>query len=136
MGVYKSADDLYQYMGRTFTAAFEDADLGARLKETGAKITMHFKDPDSVIAVDFGTGTVQFGEGATLAPDVDLFMDADVAHHFWLGKVNVPLAMAKRQIKAKGSIAKVLKIAPMMEPMYGKYAGILREAGLEAMLDQ
>ena len=40
-------------------------------------------------------------------------MDADTAHRFWLGKVNVTVALARGQMKAKGPVAKILKLVPL-----------------------
>ena len=39
-------------------------------------------------------------------------MEADTAHRFWLGRVNVTVALARGQIKAKGPVAKILKLVP------------------------
>lgn len=136
MGVYSNADDLYKYMGQIFSLAFETEGLGEKLNSTGVALKLNYTDPDSVMAVDFGRGVVECGDDIKMDVDVDLFMTADTAHHFWLGKVNVPMAMAKGQIKAKGSVAKVLKLAPMMSPMHSKYEGILRDAGLEDMIER
>ena len=42
-------------------------------------------------------------------------MEADTAHRFWLGKVNVTVALARGQMKAKGPVAKILKLVPLVE---------------------
>ena len=133
MGVYKSAEDLYKYMGQIFGLAFETEGLGDKLNATGVKLKLNLSDPDSTIAVDFGQGVVQFGDDITMDVAVDLEMSADSAHRFWLGKLNVPLAIAKREIKVHGSVQKVLKLAPLMQPLHEKYQQILKDAGLEEM---
>ena len=136
MGVYTDAESLYCYMGQMFNVAFETEDLGDRLRASGVAVRLHHTDPDATISIDFGKGVVEFGDDSTVAADVDLYMTADTAHRFWLGKVNVPLAVAKGTIKSKGSMAKVLKLAPVMTPLFGKYEEILREAGLGELLDR
>ena len=45
-----------------------------------------------------------------LEPEVVMTMEADTAHRFWLGKVNVTVALARGQMKAKGPVAKILKL--------------------------
>lgn len=135
MGVYKTADDLYKYMSQIFALAFETEGLGEKLNATGTQLKLNLTDPDSVIAIDFAKGIVECGDDITIDVDVDLFMSADVAHKFWLGKVNVPLAMAKRQIKVQGSVQKVLKLAPLMSPLHSKYTEILRDAGRDDLLE-
>lgn len=134
MGAYKSAEDLYKYMGQIFALAFETEGLKEKLNATGVALKLNLTDPDSVIAVDFGQGIVQFGSDITMEVQVDLDMTADNAHKFWLGKLNVPLAIAKRDIKVHGSVQKVLKLAPLMQPLHEKYHQILKDAGLEEMI--
>ena len=134
MGAYKSAEDLYKYMGQIFALAFETPGLKEKLNATGVTLKLNLTDPDSTIAVDFGNGVVQYGSDITMDVAVDLEMTADNAHKFWLGKLNVPLAIAKRDIKVHGSVQKVLKLAPLMQPLHEKYQQILRDAGLEEMI--
>jgi putative sterol carrier protein len=56
-------------------------------------------------------------------------MEADTAHKFWLGEVNVTVAMARGQIKAKGPVAKILKLVPMTKPVFPRYKKQLTEQG-------
>jgi ubiquinone biosynthesis protein UbiJ len=134
VGAYKSAEDLYQYMGQIFALAFETDGLRQKLNATGVTLTLNLTDPDSTIAVDFGNGVVQYGADIAMETAVDLQMTADTAHKFWLGKLNVPLAIAKRDIKVHGSVQKVLKLAPLMQPLHEQYQQILKDAGLEEMI--
>jgi hypothetical protein len=134
VGAYKSAEDLYKYMGQIFALAFETPGLKDKLNATGVTLELKLTDPDSTIAVDFGNGVVQYGADITMDVAVDLDMTADIAHKFWLGKLNVPLAIAKRDIKVHGSVQKVLKLAPLMQPLHEKYQQILKDAGLEEMI--
>ena len=55
-------------------------------------------------------------------------MEADTAHRFWLGKVNVTVALARGQMKAKGPVAKILKLVPLVKPVFPRYKAQL-EAG-------
>ena len=134
MGAYKSAEDLYKYMGQIFALAFETPGLKEKLNATGVTLKLNLTDPDSTIAVDFGNGVVQYGSDITMDVAVNLEMTADNAHKFWLGKLNVPLAIAKRDIKVHCSVQKVLKLAPLMQPLHEKYQQILKDAGLEEMI--
>ena len=134
MGAYKSAEELYKYMGQIFALAFETDGLKEKLNATGVTLKLNLADPDSTIAVDFGRGIVEFGDDITMDVAVDLQMSADTAHKFWLGKLNVPLAIAKREIKVHGSVQKVLKLAPLMQPLHEQYQQILKDAGLEEMI--
>jgi hypothetical protein len=68
------------------------------------------------------------GDGG-LEADVEFFMKTDVAHRFWLGKVNLLVALTKRDVVAKGPIFKVMKLLPLLKPLYGQYPRILQEKG-------
>jgi putative sterol carrier protein len=71
----------------------------------------------------------------TLEPEVVMTMDADTAHRFWLGKVNVTVALARGQIKAKGPVAKILKLVPLVKPVFPRYRSILERAGREDLVE-
>ena len=62
-------------------------------------------------------------------------MDADTAHRFWLGKVNVTVALARGQMKAKGPVAKILKLVPLTKPIFPRYRAMLEESGRQDLLE-
>ena len=62
-----------------------------------------------------------------MEPEVVMTMDADTAHRFWLGKVNVTVALARGQMKAKGPVAKILKLVPLTKPVFPRYRALLEE---------
>jgi hypothetical protein len=62
-------------------------------------------------------------------------LTADTAHRFWLGKVNVTVALARGQITAKGPVAKILRLVPLVEPSFTRYEQMLRDAGRTDLLD-
>lgn len=108
----------------------------AKAKMTAAFV---YTDPDVRLVMDGKESTpeeplkVVFGEsGAT--PDVTFTLNSDVGHRFWCGKLNVPQALSRGQIKASGSIAKALKLLPLMPTFYGLYREIMTERGREGDL--
>ena len=54
-------------------------------------------------------------------PDVELVMSGDVAHHFWMGEVNVMDAITKRQIIPVGSLAKIMMLVPLIKAVIRFY---------------
>lgn len=64
-----------------------------------------------------------------IKPEIYMTMKADIAHEFWLGKVNLLAALSRRQIVAKGPIPKALKLLPAIKPAYSLYAEFLAERG-------
>ncbi len=79
-------------------------------------------------------GDVDFGE-TEMEPEVTMSMDADIAHRFWLGEVNVTVALARGQIKANGPVAKILKLVPLTKPVFPRYKAQLEEQGREDLAD-
>ena len=79
-------------------------------------------------------GDVEFGE-TEMEPEVVMSMEADTAHRFWLGKVNVTVALARGQIKASGPVAKILKLVPLTKPAFPRYKALLEAMGREDLVD-
>jgi putative sterol carrier protein len=139
MGVFKDESEVYQYLGRIFQVSMDDPELGPKLRKVGSVLKLNQTDPESTILIDFGEGVVQLGPDGdpkvTRPIDAELDMKADTAHRFWLGKVNVALAMAKGEIKNKGKVSAVMKVVPITKPLFATYENILREAGREDLVE-
>ncbi|MFE2429308.1 SCP2 sterol-binding domain-containing protein [Streptomyces sp. NPDC059373] len=139
MGVFKDEDEVYRYLGRIFQVGLDDPELGAQLRGVGSVLKLNQSDPESTIVIDFGEGIVQLGEHGTpqvTRPiDAELTMKADVAHQFWLGRVNVALAMAKGKIRNKGKVSAVMKVVPITKPLFATYEKILRDSGRGDLID-
>ncbi len=131
MAYFKDANELYAYIGRLFEELAEDEDLSPRFQRANTIVQYRYRDPDSQITVKLlegEDGQVDCGDTA-LEPEVVMTMDADTAHRFWLGQVNVTVALARGQIKAKGPVAKILKLVPLTKPIFPRYRRILEEGG-------
>ena len=79
-------------------------------------------------------GQVDFGDTA-MEPEVVMTMEADTAHRFWLGKVNVTVALARGQMKARGPVAKILKLVPLVKPVFPRYRAQLEQQGRQDLLE-
>ena len=94
------------------------------------------RDPDSTITVrlkDDEPADVEFGE-TEMEPEVVMSMEADTAHRFWLGRVNVTTALARGQIKANGPVAKILKLVPLTKPAFPRYKALLEAQGRDDLI--
>ena len=135
MGLFRNAQEVYASIGRIFEEAISDPEIGPKTKEAGLTIRFDFTDPDSTIYVDFARGEVLYGDDVPgSAPAIRMEMKADDANRFWLGKLNLVMAMAKGQVKAKGSVPEMLKMLPLAKPLYARYEGSLRAAGREDLI--
>jgi putative sterol carrier protein len=99
-------------------------------------VQYQYRNPESQITVrlrEDAESRVDLG-ATDLEPEVVMTMDADTAHRFWLGQVNVTVALARGQMKAKGPVAKILKLVPLTKPVFPRYEAKLRAAGREDLL--
>jgi hypothetical protein len=138
LAVFKDDQEVYQYIGRLFKELADDDELGPRFRKADTIVQYHYSNPDSRITVkmkDGQDGQVDFGS-SDLQPEIVMTMEADTAHKFWLGKVNVTMALARGQMKAKGPVAKILKLVPLTKPIFPRYRQMLEEAGRQDLIDE
>jgi putative sterol carrier protein len=137
LAVFKDDQEVYQYIGRLFQELAEDDELGPRFRKADTIVQYRYSNPDSQITVkmkDGQDGQVDLGS-TDLQPEIVMTMEADTAHKFWLGKVNVTMALARGQMKAKGPVAKILKLVPLTKPIFPRYRQMLEETGRQDLID-
>ena len=137
MAYFKDADEVYRFIGRLFEDLAVDEELAPKFRKADTVVQYAYRDPEATITVQLlegEDGRVDFGE-TDMEPEVVMSMDADTAHRFWLGKVNVTVALARGQMKAKGPVAKILKLVPLVKPVFPKYRAMLEEAGREDLIE-
>jgi len=134
---FKDAQEVYDTIGKLFADLAEDPELSPKFRKANTILQYAYSDPESVITLrlkEDEDSQVDFGE-TDLDPEVVMSMDADTAHRFWLGQVNVTVALARGQIKAKGPVAKILKLVPLTKPVYPIYKAQLEAQGREDLVD-
>jgi hypothetical protein len=136
LAYFKSESEVYEYIGRLFETLAADEELGPKFRAANTIVQYRYRNPESQITVRMKTDDEpQVDLGATeLEPEVVMTMDADTAHRFWLGKVNVTVALARGQMRAKGPVAKILKLVPLVKPVFPRYRDQLHEAGRDDLL--
>ena len=137
MAYFRDADEVYRYIGRLFEQLAEDDELAPKFRKANTIVQYQYRDPESQITVrlqEGQDGQVDCGE-TTMEPEVVMTMDADTAHRFWLGKVNVTVALARGQMKARGPVAKILKLVPLTKPIFPRYRALLEEDKREDLLE-
>ncbi len=131
MGYFKNAQEVYDHLGRLMSDVMADEDLGPRFRSAGTSLRQEFTDPSSVITVTLhgdDRDGVTCGEAAADG-EVTMRMQADVAHRFWMGEVNVALALARGEMEAEGPIEKILKLVPLTSSTFPMYRRLLAELG-------
>ncbi|NMI00545.1 SCP2 sterol-binding domain-containing protein [Pseudonocardia acidicola] len=135
MGVFKDEDEVYTYLGGIFEVATKKEGLADKLAASGVILRIHYTDPDSTITVDMPNKTVETGSGSAAEPNVELFMTADTGNKFWLGKVNLSVAMARGTVRAKGPVPKLLKLIPAAKELFPEYEKMLTENGRDDLVN-
>ena len=127
----------YKYIGKLFEQLAEDEELVAQVPEGEHDRPVpvpRARVPDHREA-DRGRGRPGGLRRDDMEPEVVMTMEADTAHRFWLGKVNVTVALARGQMKAKGPVAKILKLVPLTKPIFPRYRALLEQDGREDLLE-
>jgi putative sterol carrier protein len=136
VAVFKDDEEVYQFIGKLFQDLANDDELGPRFRKADTIVQYQYSNPESQITVKMKEGEnpqVDFGP-SDLEPEIVMLMEADTAHRFWLGKVNVTMALAKGQMKAKGPVAKILKLVPLVKPVFPRYREMLEQANRDDLL--
>ena len=101
MPYFKDEQEVYDYIGKLFQDLAEDDELWPKFRRANTIVQYQFRNPESQITVRMlEDEDAQVDLGPTeLEPEVLMTMDADTAHRFWLGKVNVTVALARGAIE-------------------------------------
>jgi hypothetical protein len=131
VGYFKDAAEVYELIGGLFEELARDGALERQFRAANTTVQYRYRNPearitvrtveDEPVRIDFGYSGMQ--------PQVVMTMDADLAHRFWLGKVNVTAALARGQVHATGPVTKVLDLMPLLRPAVPIYRRRLAAAG-------
>jgi len=133
--VFKDSEMLYDVFMDFYDMLDKHPDIGPSLGKTNLCIQFRYTKPDAIITIDVTGDETQLIKGDFEGePEVTMFMDADFAHKFWHGKVNLVTALTRRQVKAKGNVPKTLKLLPILKPAYDLYPDFLRDKELDQLI--
>jgi len=136
MTIFEDSSQLYDCFGSLFQSLTDNEKINSTIARSGLIIRFNYSNPDCSITIDATKDPVEFHYcECDLKPDVDMYMEADVAHKFWLGKVNLVSALTRGTIVAKGSIPAIMKLLPIISPAYKIYPEVLKSKGLESLIE-
>ena len=131
MTTFKDTAEVYAVQGAFLDELTKSADLGPKFAQAHTSFLVDYSDPSARILVDCTQDpplvTCDPPDGAEA--EIGLHMSADEGHKFWLGKLNLTAAMARRKVSISGSMGKALKLLPAMRPAFARYKGFLIENG-------
>jgi hypothetical protein len=130
MPVFESSEKFNEVLGGFFRLIAQTPAIADKLLASKLIIRFNYTDPDLVLVIDCSGDTVDIRSGDLETQEiVDMKMSADIAHKFWFGKVNLTMALTRRQMVAKGPIPKILKLLPAIKPSYAMYPRYLEDNG-------
>jgi hypothetical protein len=131
LAYFNDAQEVYDTIGKLFVLLAEDEELGPKWQEANTIVRYQFTEPESQITIRLRPGEpedVDFGP-TEMEPELVMAMKADVAHRFWLGKVNVTMAIARGDIRPTGPVAKLLRLVPLTKTIFPRYKAMLEKDG-------
>jgi putative sterol carrier protein len=137
VGRFKDENDVYAFIGRLFQELAEDPVLAPKFQRTDTTVQYQLSDPECQVTIEMCPDRpIRVDMGPTdLDPEVIMSGTAETAHQFWLGKVNITVALARGQIEAKGPVAKILRLVPLVEHAFPRYEQMIRDAGRTDLLE-
>jgi hypothetical protein len=137
LAVFGSAEELYGIVTPFLNQITADPEIGPKFVAGNTSFKVSYSDPGAVFFLDATQNPplVKAGsEAAEAIAEISLSMSADDGHKFWLGKLNIPVSLARRKVKVDGSVTKLLGLLPAMQPAYAKYRTHLEETGHGALI--
>ncbi len=136
MAAYRDRDEMVEIFSMLAERA-ASSQAARKLHDAKMVVSFVYRNPDLVLVMDGRTPgdaeppmAMRF-DVSEPTPDVTFECSADVGHQFWLGKLDVPMALGRGIVKARGPIAKALKLLPMMPPLYAAYRELMEERGTQ-----
>lgn len=123
MAQIQNEQHVYALLGRLFEAAAADDVIGPRLQAVDAVVQQEFRRPNATVTMKLVAGEDrEVVTGPTeLRPEVVLVMDAATGHRVWLGELSAMTALSKGQIRARGPVAKILKLIDLVAVIAPRY---------------
>lgn len=133
MTTFADTEEAARYISSVFEAGFADPEISTELEKSGLVLRMELSDPDVVLTVDTAARLIEVGD-TTLAENMTLTLSSETANKFWQGKVSIPLAVARGQIKVAGALPKLLALLPSAKKLNASYIERLRADGRDDLL--
>jgi hypothetical protein len=135
MATFENSETLKQILGGFFEYLTTNEEMRKKLLDSKMIMKFVYSDPPLAITIDLAGDTPLFSYNDDVKKaQVEMSMKADTAHRFWFGKVNLVMALARREMVAKGPIPKLLKLLPVIKPAYDLYPKYLQEKGYSSYL--
>ncbi|MDD5749149.1 MAG: SCP2 sterol-binding domain-containing protein [Actinomycetota bacterium] len=135
MALFENIETFYECIQELFKRLTEDPKIKKKALNSKLIVNFVYRNPDGEVWIDCtGDEVVVLPGKQDMTADATLKMETDVANKFWLGKLNLIKSLTSGEIESKGSVPKMLKLLPVIKPAFKIYPQILKEKGLERMI--
>ncbi len=136
MSYFSDIQPFYEMLDELFARLSQDPIIKKKALASKLTVCFNYREPEGQLWIDCTGDEIVLKPGEQqLTPDATLSMDTDVAHRFWLGKLNLIKSLTSGEIDSDGSVPRLLKLLPVIKPAYTIYPEILKEKGFEELID-
>ena len=128
MPIFENEGQLYEVFGGLWKELLAEDKFNARLKKSRLTLKFITKEPDGCMWVSHDR--VLTGDEANLDALITLQLPSDMAHEFWLDKLNLGTALKSPEVKVKGPLPKLMAMLPLLKSVYKKYPEHCQKHGL------
>jgi hypothetical protein len=138
MSYFKDSQECDQILGGFFRKMSEGVTnkdevlvgIQRKLAEMGLIVKFIWREPVLSLTLDFTKEPFGvYANDEAINPTATFTLTADNGHKFWHGQINLAKALTTKTIVARGPIPKILKLLPVIEPMYKRYPMYLKDIG-------
>src|ERR671923_427766 len=129
---FTSQKEFKEVIDQVFAMMSDDPDMGPKLRDADVPQRFEFTDFDLVVNVraavagEDGNLHWEWSDDVDWEPKVRMAMSSETANRYFQGKENVPMALARRRIKAGGDVKAALSLIPVTKPVYAQYTASSR----------
>ncbi len=131
MATFSSPAEIHATLGAFLAEITKDPEMRPKFTAADTSFLVTYSEPEARTLVDCTQDPplVVNDPPADAAAEITLAMSADDAHRFWQGKLNMTVALAKKQVQVSGPMGKMLKLLPAMRPAFPRYREFLEANG-------
>ncbi len=126
---FRSVTEFREVMDQIFAMMSDDPEMGPKLRDANVPQRFDFEDVDLVVNIRAGDGDAnlvwEWSDDVAWEPKVKMAMSSETANKYFQGKENVPIAIARRRIKAGGDVKAALALIPITKPVYARYRALV-----------
>lgn len=138
MGKYiVDIEQLYKGLHGLIGSLDQSPDVKQKVLDSGLILGMQYTNPEGYFVIDASGDDVVSYSGecpSDVVPKVTLHLTADTAHRYWSGKVNFMIAMQRGDIRTVGDMGAILKLVPVLGPLFKVYIDFLKNNGMADLI--